>query len=67
MADQATNSSPPVMLCPDCQSHLVERTNTKNGTTFMGCSRYPDCNHTEPVPTWLTMRRQGAAALPGFD
>lgn len=45
--------------CPICSAALVERTNRQNGSTFLGCSRYPECKHTEPVPESVKLRRQG--------
>lgn len=33
--------------CPDCHGNLVKR-NGKLGS-FLGCSNYPDCRHTEPI------------------
>lgn len=32
-----------VPKCQKCGAHLVERTNRTNGTTFFGCSSYPNC------------------------
>lgn len=29
--------------CPDCDARMVERTNSRTGETFWGCSTYPDC------------------------
>jgi hypothetical protein len=35
--------------CPECQiGHLLRREG-KHGA-FMGCSRYPECDYTEPLP-----------------
>lgn len=34
--------------CPVCSGNLVQRTSNK-GNTFMGCTNYPDCTHSEPV------------------
>ena len=33
--------------CPKCGHPLVMRTNKKDGTTFMGCSGYPNCRYTQ--------------------
>ena len=36
-------------ICPKCQEGiLVWRENKQNGTRFLGCSRYPRCDHTQP-------------------
>ena len=40
--------------CPECGvGHLVERVN-RDGNPFLGCDRYPDCRHAEPVPLKVT-------------
>lgn len=35
--------------CPSCDGKLVVRYNNKNGNSFMGCTNYPACQHTEQV------------------
>lgn len=36
-------------LCPECkEGFLVRRENKRDGTKFLGCSRYPKCKHTQP-------------------
>ena len=45
--------------CPDCGRPLVERTNRATGTSFLGCPRWPECKHTEPLPEALRLRRAG--------
>jgi hypothetical protein len=35
--------------CPECTGHLVERRNNSNGSTFLGCSRFPSCRFTSPA------------------
>lgn len=55
----------PVKACPNCGRDLIERTNTKNGSTFLGCSGYPDCTHSERLPESLKLRRAGQAGM--FD
>jgi ssDNA-binding Zn-finger/Zn-ribbon topoisomerase 1 len=32
-------------FCPECGSKLVERTSSKTGSKFMGCSSYPKCHY----------------------
>ena len=53
-------------FCPRCGQRLVVRTNESIGVDFLGCSRYPECKHSEPLPIDVEMRRQGAPGLPGF-
>lgn len=35
--------------CRRCGSALVERRNRRTGEAFLGCARYPECRHTQPV------------------
>lgn len=39
---------PAPRTCPDCGSPLVVRT-SKTGNKFFGCTRYPNCDHTERI------------------
>ena len=36
------------ITCPDCGASMVEK-NTKNGGTFLGCSRWPQCRGSRSV------------------
>ncbi len=53
--------------CPECGSQLCVRENRENGSLFLGCSDYPDCDYTERYPTDMRMRAAGAPTLPGMD
>lgn len=53
--------------CPQCGSALVERPNKHTGVHFIGCSQWPDCDYTLPIPAHEHMRRAGASTLPGFE
>ena len=53
--------------CPDCARPLKVRTNGETGQKFLGCTEYPDCRYTEPLPEDLVMRIAGAATLPGIE
>lgn len=66
------------LRCPECHDGtLVERVNKQNGGRFMGCTNWPirrddsgqlvGCDHTEPIPTYVVLMRQGAPRLPGMD
>ncbi len=35
--------------CPEagCNGKLIRRTNTKDGSEFLGCTNYPRCNYTQ--------------------
>jgi len=50
-----------------CGAPMVERTNGANGSTFMGCTRYPECTQTAKVPAWLEVKRAGGIPLPGLE
>jgi ssDNA-binding Zn-finger/Zn-ribbon topoisomerase 1 len=54
-------------VCPECGSVLMVRTNRKTDTQFLGCDRWPECKHTEPIPETLLMRLTGAPELPLWD
>jgi hypothetical protein len=47
------------VLCPKCGSAMVERTNRDSGEPFLGCTRFPACRGTRPMPTGA----QGRAAV----
>lgn len=58
--------------CPECLESgfgprlMVIRTNRVSGSEFLGCERYPECQHTQPLPEWILMERAGAERLPGW-
>lgn len=35
--------------CPDCGKELVVRTNSNDGTKFLGCTGYPGCRYTKTM------------------
>ena len=54
--DHADDRPPPMAPgepCPGvddaCDGTMVERRNRKDGSRFVGCSRYPRCRHTAPL------------------
>ena len=53
--------------CPQCAAELVVRQQKATGHKFLGCSQWPACDHTEPLPHDIAMRRAGALTLPGFE
>ena len=55
------------IACPACHAPMVERENRWTLATFMGCTRYPDCKETAPVPAYLEVKRAGGLELPGFE
>ena len=34
-------------MCPECGSVMNKKTNNETGSSFIGCSNYPTCKHTE--------------------
>jgi len=36
--------------CPQCEGILIIRKSQSNGGVFIGCSEYPNCGYTAPVP-----------------
>jgi ssDNA-binding Zn-finger/Zn-ribbon topoisomerase 1 len=54
--------------CPQCLiGTRVERMNRETGTPFIGCSQWPVCTWTMPLPADEVMRRAGATPLPGLE
>jgi restriction system protein len=43
--------SPAGPTCPRCGAALVVRRNRRTGEAFLGCSRFPNCRHTQPLPS----------------
>ena len=37
------------IICRRCSSVMVERRNKKSEESFLGCSAYPKCRHTESL------------------
>lgn len=52
-------------VCPECGREMVIRRNGKTGDEFLGCSGWPECKETIPLPADIEMRRMGAKGL--FD
>lgn len=49
----ATTSSDPCPICPKCGSRMILRTaksGTNSGAQFWGCSQFPRCRSTLPIP-----------------
>src|SRR5262249_18260033 len=36
-------------VCPKCGKPLLPRFSKKTGTSFLGCSGYPECDYTKPT------------------
>lgn len=48
-----------VKPCPRCREPLEIKRNRETGQEFLGCSMWPKCLHTEPLPEAIVLRRQG--------
>ena len=48
-----------IKACPRCGALLIERTNSETGEPFLGCTTWPECKHTEPLPESIKLRRAG--------
>jgi ssDNA-binding Zn-finger/Zn-ribbon topoisomerase 1 len=53
--------------CPRCGSRLVVRTQKATGHQFLGCPKWPECSHAEPIPEAVIMKAAGAQTLPGME
>lgn len=51
--------------CPLCGagSNLVVRTNKSNGSQFLGCANWPECEYTEDIPESILMEIMGQPRL----
>jgi ssDNA-binding Zn-finger/Zn-ribbon topoisomerase 1 len=59
-----------MLRCPElnCQAPMVKRRSRYGSReTFYGCSEFPKCRATLPVPESELMRAIGAPVLPGFE
>lgn len=63
MADKLPDKKETEKACPKCGSKLIVRTNRANESQFLGCPRWPECQHTEPIPESIRMRLQGQPTL----
>ena len=53
--------------CPVCGHLLHIRMNHETGHEFLGCSTWPDCDHTEEVPQDILMDRLGEDRAPRLE
>ena len=51
--------------CPKCGAgtRLIVRKNRQNGSYFLGCPRYPECDYTESLPEGVRMKLLGHPTL----
>jgi hypothetical protein len=66
-AGEPARPAGPYVRCEACGHHMVVRTNRANGSEFMGCSTWPACVNTMPLPAYVEQIRAGGEPLPGFD
>lgn len=55
--------------CPLCGPAvlLIVKTNSINGSQFLGCPNFPSCRHTEEIPESIRLQLAGYHKLPGFE
>lgn len=60
---------PKLLITKTCPAghRLVVRKNRETGGDFLGCSQWPECQHTEPLPESLRLRLAGAPCFPGME
>lgn len=47
-AEGATGEEQPEVLCSECGAPMIVRRSRRG--PFLGCSKYPECTHTQPLP-----------------
>ena len=52
--------------CPNCGKRLTIRNNPASQEDFLGCTEYPECAYTEPLPIDIQLKRKGALQFPNF-
>jgi ssDNA-binding Zn-finger/Zn-ribbon topoisomerase 1 len=53
--------------CPECGKDLEVQVQLQDPMDeFLGCSQWPKCKYTEPLPVDIQLRRKGVVQLPGF-
>lgn len=53
--------------CPRCGWEMVKRKNKENGSEFLGCTQWPTCQHTEPIPEDVRMQMLGQDVAPRLE
>jgi ssDNA-binding Zn-finger/Zn-ribbon topoisomerase 1 len=48
-----------VKPCKVCGRPMQIKRNRATSEEFLGCSMWPECTHTEPLPEAIKLRRQG--------
>jgi len=56
-------NKPVEISCPECGAKLIVKENRHTGKQFLGCPRWPDCDHTQPIPESIIMRESGQQEL----
>ncbi len=52
--------------CLKCGKDLAVRVNGETHEEFLGCSQYPECEHTEPLPSGHYPAPSGSGDAPRF-
>lgn len=50
VVDLINNTSEYITVCDECENFMIIRENSNTGEEFLGCSSYPKCKNTEPLP-----------------
>lgn len=55
--------------CPTCGPAvlLIVKTNSINGSQFLGCPNFPKCRYSEEIPESIRLELSGYCKLPGFE
>lgn len=62
-------TQPPTLTirCEACGAPMTIRENHETKSRFLGCSTFPECRETQPLPAYYVMLEAGAAQLPGME
>lgn len=57
------NNTLSALNCPKCGRRLQIKRRRKDGRNFLGCTGYPECEHTQPLPQDVAMRALGQCEM----
>lgn len=61
-----TKPAETTIACAECGKTMIVRVNRETQSEFLGCSTYPTCTNTQPLPEWFRLKAAGAQMLPGL-
>ena len=53
-----------IKKCPECTGDLIVRRNRQNGSLFLGCTEWPECQRTEGLPKYYRIQLAGPPVVP---